>query len=445
MKHGVQLTVLAVAMGIFAFPAQAAVITVAAGEVAVNAGNGICSLREAMRNAEADSDSSSGDCSAGSGADTIVLAAGSTYTLSDAYAQVELGTGDTNTGLPGIRSTLTINGNGATIQRDPGLFSGTACGGAGAEFRILFVPSDGNLTLNNLTLQNGCGTTGGGGAIFNHGTLALDLVTLRNNETMVSGGAIHNNGSLTLMRSTFSDNSNSFAAGGGIVNRGTLQISQSTLSGNTSQGAGGGIDTESFSGTKALANSTLSGNQSEGLGGAIRTGGGTITLTNVTIAQNTGTRFAAAPGYGSGIYRQGGTATLTNTLLAQQVNGANCGGSFGGGNNLADDATCSVAAITATPLIGGLAANGGPTKTHALLSGSPAIDAGNNTAAASFTTDQRGTGYLRVINATVDIGAFEFGNIGASMAIPSLSEWGMILLSSLLALGTVFNLRRQRM
>src|SRR6185503_645674 len=55
--------------------------------------------------------------------------------------------------------------------------------------------------------------------------------------------------------------------------------------------------------------------------------------------------------------------------------------------------------------VGPLANNGGPTRTHALLPGSPAIDAGSNANAASLTTDQRG--FARIVNTTVDIGAFE--------------------------------------
>jgi len=56
-------------------------------------------------------------------------------------------------------------------------------------------------------------------------------------------------------------------------------------------------------------------------------------------------------------------------------------------------------------LLGPLQNNGGPTRTHALLAGSPAIDAGNNAANVDF--DQRGAGFVRIVGASADIGAFE--------------------------------------
>jgi len=437
-KRTMQLAVFAVFIGVSTLPAQAAVINVAAGEVAV-ANNGICSLHEAIRNAEADADTSGGDCAAGSGADTIVLATGSTYTLTAPYQQAQLGTYDNNSGLPGIRSNVTINGNGATIQRDASLFTGTACGGAGAKFRIFYVIPSGNLTLNNLALQNGCTDTssgaGAGGAIFNQGTLSLDYVTVTNNQAMRSGGAIHNDGNLTLTRSTVSNNAviTVEAGGGGIVNRGTMLVSQSTISGNSSEGAGGGVDTGNYSYSATFANSTVSGNQSAGNGGGIFSRNNT-SLFNTTIAANTGTRYLSpGPGPGSGIYNASGTVTLANSLIVQQVNGANCNGSFtDSGNNLADDATCSTATVTATPLIGALANNGGTTLTHALLNGSPAIEAGNNTicnASPVNGVDQRGV--TRPQNTTCDIGAYESGEPFATLlSISGTAQVGQVLTGS---------------
>jgi len=428
-----RLAVFAVFVGVSTLPAQAAVINVAAGAVAV-ANNGICSLHEAIRNAEADADTSGGDCATGSGADTIELAAGSTYALTVPYTQAQLGTNDNNSGLPGIRSNVTINGNGATIQRDSSLFTGTACGGSGAKFRIFYVTSSGNLTLNNLALQNGCTDTslgtGAGGAIFNQGILSLDDVTVTNNQAMRSGGAIHNDGNLTLTRSTVSNNAviTVEAGGGGIVNRGTMLVSQSTISGNSGEGAGGGVDT---GGAATFANSTVSGNQSAGNGGGIFSRNN-ISLFNTTIAANTGTRDLG-PGPGSGIYSAAGTVTLANSLVVQQLNGANCGGGFtDSGNNLADDASCSTVTVTATPLIGALANNGGTTRTHALFNGSSAIDAGNNTICNALPVngvDQRGA--TRPQNATCDIGAYESGMPFATLlSISGTAQVGQVLTGS---------------
>jgi uncharacterized repeat protein (TIGR02543 family) len=428
LKRAIWLAVLALVVGVVTSPSQAATIAVAAGEVAVNPGNGTCSLREAILNAEAGGQTSGGDCAAGeAGPNIISLAAGSTYTLPD--QDPHHADGEVN-GLPEIHTQITINGNAATIQRDPALFSGTACGGAGAKFRIFYVSGLGDLILNNLTLQNGCandGSVGAGGAIFNRGTLGLDTVTISNNEALRSGGAIHNDGDLTLTRSTVSNNAVTAteAGGGGIVNRGTMQVLQSTISGNDGAGAGGGVDTGL--GNAAFANSTVSGNTSEGDGGGIFNRSPSTTVVNSTVALNRGTNSVAA-GLGSGIYVDSGTVTLSNSLVVQQVNGANCSGVSGGGNNLADDGTCPTATVTATPLIGSLADYGGTTETHALLLGSPAIDTGSNTicnASPVSAVDQRGVS--RPQGTTCDIGAFELhkysvayngnGNTGGSVPI----------------------------
>ncbi len=415
MKKATLLAVLAFVVGVVTVPSRAATITVAAGEVVVNPGNGKCSLREAILNAEAGGDTSLGDCVAGSaGADIISLAAGSTYVLSDQDPNNL--DGEVN-GLPEIHNQVTIDGNAATIQRDPALFSGTACGGGGVKFRIFYVSGLGDLTLNNLTIQNGCANVGGlfgaGGAIFNRGTLSLVNVTLSNNEALRSGGAIHNDGTLTLTGSTVSNNAVTAieAGGGGIVNRGSMQVLQSTISGNSSAGAGGGVDTgmvDTGVGNATFANSTVSGNVSEGDGGGIFNRSLSTTVVNSTVLLNRGTNSSLTTGLGSGIYVGSGTVTLTNSLVAQQANGANCFSVSGGGNNLADDATCPTATVSATPLIGPLANNGGPTLTHALLLGSPAIDTGSNTVSNALpvgSVDQRGVS--RPQGATSDIGAFE--------------------------------------
>jgi len=120
-----RLAVFAVFIGVFTFPAQAAVINVAAGEVAV-AINGICSLHEAIRNAER-MRYVRRRLHSGFGCRHHSTRGGSTYTLTAPYTQAQIGTNDNNSGLPGIRSNVTINGNGATIQRDASLFTGTAC------------------------------------------------------------------------------------------------------------------------------------------------------------------------------------------------------------------------------------------------------------------------------------------------------------------------------
>src|SRR6185436_9217401 len=170
MKKLPQLVAFVALAGVSLLPAWAATINVAAG--LVNPSGSQCSLIEAMKNANAHSDVSGGHCTAGSaGSNTIILASSSTYTITQAYTQVETGTNDTESGLPAITSTIILDGAGSTIERSSGL--GTRCAGGGAKFRIFYLTNTGNLSLSDATLQNGCasyGGTGAGGAIFNQGT-----------------------------------------------------------------------------------------------------------------------------------------------------------------------------------------------------------------------------------------------------------------------------------
>ncbi len=427
MKTKVRLVLLAMMVGVVGLPLHAATITVAPGVVTLTPGDAICSLREAILNVEKDADLSGGDCPAGSGVDTIVLGASSVYSLTDRdpYPLEPLLNDREPNGLPEIRSEFTITGNGATIQRDP--FA--AC------FRVLYVSVPGNLSLNNVTLQNGCanltdaaGEHGAGGAIFNRGTLTLDTVTITNNFAFRSGGGIHNDGTLTVRRSTVRNNSvtgggfpNYSGAGGGIVNRGAMQVFQSTIHNNTTGGAGGGVDVGVVAaggagdgaGNASIANTTVSGNISQGSGGGMFFGAAPArnsqpTVVNSTVASN----FSDGLGGGGIWVNYGSTVTLTNSIVAQPLKGTNCWflnfGNMIGGNNLDTDGTCAGSTTVADPMLGPLANNGGPTQTRALLIGSPAIGAANTAAATAppvNAVDQRGV--FRPQGATADIGAFE--------------------------------------
>src|SRR5690606_5976178 len=116
--------------------AYAANITVVDGEVAVS-DNGLCSLREAIINANADA-LTHDDCTAGSGADTIILPAAGTFNLTDSFANY-----NGATGLPQITSIIIVEGNGSTINRSSGAI------------RLMAVSSAGTLTLNDLIMTNG--------------------------------------------------------------------------------------------------------------------------------------------------------------------------------------------------------------------------------------------------------------------------------------------------
>ncbi|MGB8337754.1 MAG: choice-of-anchor Q domain-containing protein, partial [Burkholderiales bacterium] len=237
------------------------------------------------------------------------------------------------------------------------------------------------------------------------------------------GGIFNNNGTLTVTNSTIASNRITIAggAGGGIFNNnGTLTVTNSTISGNESgsNGAGGGILS---SGTLTLTNSTISGNTSSS-GGGIYHGVDTLYVTNSTISSNTSN-------FGGGIANFA-TVNSRNSIIAG--NTASGSPDFYGplttqGNNLiGNDSGATIVAATGdqigtssapiNPMLEILADNGGPTQTHALLSGSTAIDAGNDCVldnsctpplGVTLTTDQRGTGFARKVGAKVDIGAFE--------------------------------------
>jgi len=178
-----------------------------------------------------------------------------------------------------------------------------------------------------------------------------------------------------------------------------------------------------------VSNSTLSGNT----GGGIQSGGiSPVTLTNVTLTAN-------RSGIGGGLaVFTARKLVLHNTLIAGNFHGAT--GTTpndvlgmldpSGDNNLIGDGTNMSGLVNGVngnqvgthanpidPMLGPLQDNGGPTLTHALLSGSPAIDAGNNAYATDF--DQRGPGFPRIVNGIIDIGAFEFQGAGPG---PS-TEW----------------------
>src|SRR5262249_14494326 len=116
---------------------------------------------------------------------------------------------------------------------------------------------------------------------------------------------------------------------------------------------------------------------------------------------------------GNGVTAGAGTVSYRNTIFAANAGGnvVNVGSaSFVSlGHNLSSDVTGNLTALgdlpNTDPLLGPLQDNGGPTWTHALLPGSPAIDAGDNTDAPDF--HQRGEGFARIVNKTIDIGAFE--------------------------------------
>lgn len=228
--------------------------------------DGQCSLIEAIINANQDAGTHA-DCPAGSGADSIELANNTTYTLLTPHNSA-----DDGAGLPLITSNITIQGNGATIERSPD--AGTP------DFRLLYVFTNGNLTIYNLTLTNGSanvdGSGLGGGAILNQGTLTLQNVSILDNHSGTHGGGLSNYGGIVIVDNSAINENSTVSAGGGIRNRnGDLNLSNSTLNNNVSSseldaGAGGGLANHAIEGDTVafLTNVQILNNVTNGLGGA---------------------------------------------------------------------------------------------------------------------------------------------------------------------------------
>lgn len=329
------------------------------------------------------------------------------------------------------------------------------------------ISNAGDLTLNHVSLGGGSQLPGStpsqGGGIYNTGTLTLNETTV-GSCTANAGGGIYNSGTLTLNQSRITGNTAYGTApgsgGAGIFNTGMLAINSSqidgnkgqsgggikqqlqsgspppqltvtasTLSGNTAATGAGGIDVES--GTALVSNSTISSNQGQGTTGGNNAGGignygGTLTVLDSTLSGNTaGGQSAGGIDSVAAAGAQVST-TVKNTLVALNTGGSGgdvAGGFTSQGHNLVGrnlDATGFTAGVNGDqvgtaaqpidPLLGPLQNNGGPTLTQALLPGSPAIDAGDNSGAPP--TDQRGN--PRIAGAAIDVGAFETASNGGA-------------------------------
>src|SRR5436190_1771704 len=295
---------------------------------------------------------------------------------------------------------------------------------------VFYIASGKDVAISGLTITNGSAPKFGGGIYNDHATLRLSSCTLSGNSVEHGiGGGIFNDacsGSATLyvLNCTLSGNSALYGYGGGIGNQSyngsaTLTVSSSTLSGN-SAAFGGGIYSEGQldgSATLEVLNSTLSGNWAT-FGGAIYASSDTFNSARLYVFHTTlSGNSASSSGGGGGIYNAGAITQLANTVFnASSIFRAS--GMIGslGYNLCSDDGSGFLTAtgdqINTDPMLGPLQDNGGPTFTHMLLSGSPAIDSGNPSFDLySFSPpllyDQRGDGFPRVVNDLIDIGAFE--------------------------------------
>lgn len=264
----------------------------------------------------------------------------------------------------------------------------------------LFVAA-GTTAMTSCTASGNRAATGGAGVYVAGGaTFVMTAGEIRNNASLgggsLNGAGLHTAGTASVTGATV--RSNAATLGGGIYQAaGTLDLVGTTLSANIATTAGG----IHAAGAATLTNCTLSANLATNASGIY--GLGTVMLQNATVSDNRG---QISP-LGAALYRAAGSFTLRNTLVALN-NPFDCGGTItSAGNNLAGDATCALGGPgdleNLNPQIGPLALNGGPTRTHLLWQGSPAVDAA--TAVGCPATDQRGT--ARPIGAACDIGAVE--------------------------------------
>ena len=314
---------------------------------------------------------------------------------------------DIAAGVPVKLSEVTIESGLAFLSQEDGgglrnfgtleltkvvVANNSASGGGGA---IASYGTGSTLTITDSTIEsNSSSGPLGGGAIFNGSLTTITRGVLKNNSSSFNGGAIvnANSGSLTLLQSTVKTNGVGLGAkGGGIYNNGVLTANYTTISGNTASD-GGGIANVNFSGTTSvsLLLTTISGNSATNRGGGIFNDfGATVLITDSTITAN------SAAAEGGGIFRQsevkmGGSILAANSAGSTGVDlygpmvslGNNLIGSTAGGSGFRTDDIKNQ-----NPHLGALQDNGGPTFTHALLSGSPAID--GNTTNTSTTDDQR--------------------------------------------------------
>src|SRR5215831_12956426 len=245
-------------------------------------------------------------------------------------------------------------------------------------------------------------------------------------------------------------------SGAVIRSEGSLTIKNSTLTGNNAEGpdgSGGAIDT-TFNSHLSIINSTISGNTAQGYGGGLRNLANDATLTNVTITNNRADSDATGVEYDGGMIQLGSHMNLRNSIVAGNFKGnGNTASDLTGNatdpyvssshNNLIgvnDDSTgldgatnlLGTLANPINPLLGPLADNGGPTRTHLLLPGSPAIKAGINALADGNTTDQRG--FNRAASGPIDIGAVEVGYaITATGGTPQSATIGSVFAAPLQA------------
>lgn len=391
------------------------------------------------------------DANASGGADSIAFAAG-------LHGTITLTAGELL-----ITEALSIDGPGAHLiavdasGNDPTPSDSNGDGSRVFHINDSQIAANNPVTIGGLTITGGDASSGGGGIRSLENLTLVDSIVTGNSTTDDGAGVFVStlSGLNSIARSTISGNValTTGDLGGGMyayVGGGGIAISDSTISANRAY-FGGGIFARAVTGSVTITNSTISGNAAGQAGGGIfiRTGSGTSTIAHSTISNNTSNADLGVIGTGGGIYAEGtGTLALRHTIVsgnfdihptlaapdidatyASNVPTLSVSYSLIGNNSRSTLAEAQApdanGNLIGDPSGGGvidarlapLANNGGPTQTHALIIGSPAIDAGDPLAVAGVggtpAFDQRGNPFSRVREGDVfgapriDIGAFE--------------------------------------
>ncbi len=339
-----------------------------------------------------------------------------------------------------VSRSITISGPGAT---NLGV-------NANAKSRVFHIAPGKTVAISAITITNGYANNqpvlDGGGIYNDHATLTVDNCTISNNSAFRDGGGVHNAGAATMTLNGCVINANGTGNdGGGVCNDGTggaailginnstvsnntafhgagicndgrlkgatlLQINNTTLNNNSAaDDAGAILNIADTKGTAALSNCTISGNSAQSYGGGINNVAG-LTISNTTFSGNSA-NFGGSIAIGNPV-----TVSIGDTVLKAGKAGGNIfndGGTvISRGYNLSSDdgggyLTGPGDQINTEPLLSPLQDNGGATLTHALLPGSPAINAGDPDFTPPPVYDQRGPGFPRAVNGRIDKGSFE--------------------------------------
>lgn len=302
----------------------------------------------------------------------------------------------------------------------------TASGNGGGLYNLL-----GTIQITSTRFENNTATIAGGGMYSYQSTLHTQGLTFQNNSAESHGGGMAN---YHLPEATFTDlnaSGNTAVRYGGAIFNDTSnpQISQASIRGNYADRGGGiyndnanpsihltliasntgriGAGIYNYSSSISVVSSTISANAAKLRGGGVANyDGSSATFQNVTIAFNT----AGTGGTGGGFYNEDSSPVLTNTIIWGNSQGNLSGTSAFVTYSVIQGGYSGTGNLSADPLLGSLQDNGGFSHTHAIASGSPAIDAGSP--ALCPTTDQRGM--PRPVDgnldgtATCDIGGYEY-------------------------------------